>query len=903
MPMIGLKDRDQRMRCLHCGKRLSLLRKFSDGEFCSAEHRQLFQHQQNDLALARLIESQVRIERPKPKEPPKSQKQPKAAQEPADQLVPEAPLLTEWFGPVRKRVVFVPANLNIPPEIAQSCPLSGLAVTHCGFLRPDKLPLNWTAQPAAISPAGIAVSPNYHPSPELPALGVPAPPVEVPEMAGLVQLTCRPPAVWASIRIDPPAPRLPVADEPRAPRLALLTQPPDPVEIPPEEEIAPPEDIIAGQLPLCAVAGLVFAEAPLAPAAMEWRMPVPVAEFSTLETGHVPARSPALASDAEVADEDSLMAAIPLRDVASLVFDSHPLPGTLPAMLLPLVSSAFTPAEEPSKPVQVAPVQALEPGVDDALQPVETAPAFDIPVQCRAPRVESLAAESEAALPDWTPEAEPIPGMTRCNRTARLKTKAMAAAAGASFRQTSAHPLASQQDPVAPRQAVSPAVLSLTEAGEMQPLGMGNSLPARGMAVHDSAPAPVAAAGWVPLSPRPSFQPEIEVFESIPTEIGEEPVYAIPVQQAAFRLGAPEQFPPHFVEPSAPESDEPAMLSQQIRLLDSRPVTGPPAIARSSRRDDAGLWVESCAAPPMMRTSRLTLDHADGSGRREVRRPENIRKRKSFITFDAARLPGRRFWSHAPADLKWVALGLPLILAIVIYSFKGNVPKMEPGQQVAGVDKTVLGAQLNSLQRVILNRAAVKRYDDFRGGLGSWQGGPGWSKSWKYGEASFLEPGQLALYTPTLGMTDYTVQFLGQIERRSLNWVFRAKDEKNYYAMRIVITKAGPLPEASVVRYAVINGKEQSMKSLPIPFPVRSDTLYLVRMDVSGNRFTTYIQGGIVDSFEDDRLESGGVGFYSPRGDRSFLRWVEVTHQYDYLGRLCALLAPYNVQGDGRKTE
>jgi len=332
-------------------------------------------------------------------------------------------------------------------------------------------------------------------------------------------------------------------------------------------------------------------------------------------------------------------------------------------------------------------------------------------------------------------------------------------------------------------------------------------------------------------------------------------------------------------------------------------VAGPDMIPRSSRRDDAGLWVDSIAALPMLRSSRLALDHADGSGPREIRKPENVRKRKALLTFDAARLPGRRFWSHAPADLKWVALGLPLILAIVIYSFKGNVPKIEVGQQVAGVDKTVLGAQLNSLQKVILNRAAIKRYDDFRGGLGSWQGGPGWSKSWKYGEASFLEPGQLALYTPTLGMSDYTVQFLGQIERRSLNWVFRAKDEKNYYAMRIVITKAGPLPEASVVRYAVINGKEQAMKSLPIPFPVRSDTLYLVRMDVNGNRFTTYIQGGIVDSFEDDRLETGGVGFYSPRGDRSFLRWVEVTHQYDYLGRLCALLAPYNVQGDGRKTE
>lgn len=152
-------------------------------------------------------------------------------------------------------------------------------------------------------------------------------------------------------------------------------------------------------------------------------------------------------------------------------------------------------------------------------------------------------------------------------------------------------------------------------------------------------------------------------------------------------------------------------------------------------------------------------------------------------------------------------------------------------------------------------------------------------------------------------MADYSLEFLGQIGRRSLNWVFRAKDFRNYYAMRLVLTKPGPLPQASIVRYAVIDGKEGPAKTLPLPMPIKGDTLYRVRMEVKGDTFTTYVQGQVVDNFTDDRLATGGIGFFTPPGDRTLLRWVEVSYQYDFLGRLCALVAPYGVQADGRISE
>jgi hypothetical protein len=370
--------------------------------------------------------------------------------------------------------------------------------------------------------------------------------------------------------------------------------------------------------------------------------------------------------------------------------------------------------------------------------------------------------------------------------------------------------------------------------------------------------------------------------------------------QPTFHTQAPD--PPAPPAPLANEA-EPAEQAPPLQRVLPLQLPRPAGCGRGEP-----LWagpVMAVATPPdpRMPASRLKLDHADGSGPRQQRACESPKRPKRSFAFDPRKLPGRRFWMHAPADLKWVALGLPLLLVLVLYSFRPAAPVREAaGEELAATGKTAIGGQLNTLQRVILNRAAVKLFDDFRGGLGAWSGEDGWSKSWKYGEASFLEPGQLALYTPSVGMRDYTFQFLGQIERKSLNWVFRAADTKNYYAMRIVMTRGGPLAEAQLVRSTVIGGKERDVKSLPIPFPVQPDTLYLVRMDIRGQDYTTYIQGQVVDTFSDANLEQGGVGFYGGKGDKSMLRWVEVTHQYDFLGRLCALVSPYDMAAQGKQT-
>ena len=253
-------------------------------------------------------------------------------------------------------------------------------------------------------------------------------------------------------------------------------------------------------------------------------------------------------------------------------------------------------------------------------------------------------------------------------------------------------------------------------------------------------------------------------------------------------------------------------------------------------------------------------------------------------------------WHRVPASPKRAAALMIVLLALVMLWSRLS-PPAEPGSAGSG---SVLASTWNSLQQGILRRAAVALTDDFRLGLSDWEGQDDWASEWSYDKAGFLRTGSLALYSPSLSLTDYRMEFLGQVEKKSLAWVYRAVDHKNYYAAKIQVVKPGPLPVVTVVRYAVINGKADKPVETPLRQSVRNDTLYRVAMDVRGDNFALVVQDQLVDTWTDSRLRAGGVGFFSPKGERARLRWVGVWHQYDTLGRLCAYLAPVNLQSRER---
>ena len=282
----------------------------------------------------------------------------------------------------------------------------------------------------------------------------------------------------------------------------------------------------------------------------------------------------------------------------------------------------------------------------------------------------------------------------------------------------------------------------------------------------------------------------------------------------------------------------------------------------------------------------------------------------------------RDAWRNAPNDLKVVTILLPILLAVAVgpampklkrHIGLPSLPSLHPVTAIrsvpavhalpalpalpAGNVQKVVADRWNNLHQTILNRAAVDLTDDFRTGLDAWDSHSNLTASWSYDASGFVQPGPLAVFKPSSDLTDYRFQFLGEIDQKGLGAAFRAIDLDNYYAVKLVVVKPGPLPLVRLVRYAVINGKEERHTEKPLPIATRPDTLYRMIVDVRGSDFTIIAQGQVVDFWSDKRLARGGVGFFCNRGEKARIRWVEVSHQYDALGRLCAYLAPYGFDG------
>ncbi len=197
-----------------------------------------------------------------------------------------------------------------------------------------------------------------------------------------------------------------------------------------------------------------------------------------------------------------------------------------------------------------------------------------------------------------------------------------------------------------------------------------------------------------------------------------------------------------------------------------------------------------------------------------------------------------------------------------------------------------------ALEQWVAHRAGVLWTEDFRSGFENWQSRGDISRSWRFDETGFVLPTELAVYRPSADMTDYTMEFLGEADRRALSWAFRVRDLKNYYAAKLIVTRPGPLPLISLRRYMVINGRETAARETVLPITVRGGSMCQVHMEVKGSDFAVHVQDRLVGFWSDSRIPAGGVGFFSNKGEISRIRWLHVAHQYDVLGRICAYLSP-----------
>jgi len=197
---------------------------------------------------------------------------------------------------------------------------------------------------------------------------------------------------------------------------------------------------------------------------------------------------------------------------------------------------------------------------------------------------------------------------------------------------------------------------------------------------------------------------------------------------------------------------------------------------------------------------------------------------------------------------------------------------------------------LASLGGLRLAVPSVRLNESFHGGIGDWRPAElhslsGAANDWIY-RAGAVRPGRLRLWAPSLKLTDYEFDFHARIERRGLGWAFRASSRENYYGARVEIVKQSNPPLANVVHYAVYRGRQEQRVELPLPLSIHRGEQYDVAVNIRGNRFVTSINGQVVDTWTDNRLRAGGVGFFTEKGDVASIRSVNVSSDRSLWDRL-----------------
>jgi len=210
----------------------------------------------------------------------------------------------------------------------------------------------------------------------------------------------------------------------------------------------------------------------------------------------------------------------------------------------------------------------------------------------------------------------------------------------------------------------------------------------------------------------------------------------------------------------------------------------------------------------------------------------------------------------------------------------------------AGVKPGILERAGGAIGEVIRSSAPVTLHEDLHGGFGDWAT-LALRNTVDDPRNSLTSPdisklGSLRLWTKSVALQNYQMEFQGQVEKRSLSWAVRASDQNNYYATKLVITKPGPSPNASLVHYTIMNGREYDPLTEATQVTLEKGKNYRVRVSVQDDHFNTYLDGQLIGHWSDRRLHRGGVGFFVDEQDPQEVAWVNVSERDSFLGRMLA---------------
>ena len=378
--------------------------------------------------------------------------------------------------------------------------------------------------------------------------------------------------------------------------------------------------------------------------------------------------------------------------------------------------------------------------------------------------------------------------------------------------------------------------------------------------------------------------------------------FASPADSAPAPLARASERPAAAVALPSAATERPQTEVPQTDLIpiDYRCPTGPvsPRPALSWASQPAELHMPRFAVRPV-------FDRLE-----EQSRPKPERKKAAFAEIfkmpDAAALTQRKAARHA---FTAIAASVTVAMALWFGANAGQLGKdllrrqaeqlaaaprigsgSAPTEIVSGTPapQSPLHSPVAWIRSEAAKRATVQLSDSFDKGMSSWGSR---AKSWGHSADGYIRPSQLALFQPTLNFTDYRMDFFGQIETKSMSWVVRGKDPENYYAMKFHVVEPGLRPVISMVHYPVVGGRQGHKVEVPLSVMVHNNTPYHVSVEVRGSHYTASIEGQEVDSWSDDTLLAGGVGFFSEAGARARIYWMKVSKNDDWFGRLCGAVA------------
>jgi hypothetical protein len=141
-------------------------------------------------------------------------------------------------------------------------------------------------------------------------------------------------------------------------------------------------------------------------------------------------------------------------------------------------------------------------------------------------------------------------------------------------------------------------------------------------------------------------------------------------------------------------------------------------------------------------------------------------------------------------------------------------------------------------------------------------------------------PRRVSVVRGSMNLTDFRMDFQSPTKWKSIGWIFRAEDSKNFYALKLetVVPALGipkPAPESSspesstvvLKRFTVIDGRDEMATQVPLSTAFRPGAMFKIRTEAVGNKFTTWISNWKVDEWTDARLGGGGVGLFSDHGE------------------------------------